>query len=130
MRGQLAIARELGATQVRCVATAGVRRAGNGDALVALIRASCGGLEVEILTGAEEARLAFIGAAWGAGALADGSLGVVDAGGGSIRAGRRHRAGSRPMVGIAVDRIGRRDGSVAAVEPTDGAPSWGTRASG
>jgi len=83
VRGQLLIAREMGATQVRCVATAGVRRARNGAALVALIRASCGGLEVEILTDAEEARFAFIGAAWGAGALGDGSIGVVDAGGGS-----------------------------------------------
>jgi exopolyphosphatase/guanosine-5'-triphosphate,3'-diphosphate pyrophosphatase len=83
VRRQLSIARELGAEQVRCVATAGVRRAGNGAALVALIRASCGGLEVEILTDAEEARLAFIGAAWGAGAPADASIGVVDAGGGS-----------------------------------------------
>jgi exopolyphosphatase / guanosine-5'-triphosphate,3'-diphosphate pyrophosphatase len=83
VRGQLAIAREMGAAQVRCVATAGVRRAGNGAALVALIRDSCGGLEVEILTDAEEARFAFIGAAWAAGALGDGDIGVVDAGGGS-----------------------------------------------
>jgi exopolyphosphatase/guanosine-5'-triphosphate,3'-diphosphate pyrophosphatase len=80
---QLAVARELGAVEVRCVATAAVRRAANGDALVRLVHQACDGLELEILTGAEEARLAFIGAAWGAGAGDERGLGVVDAGGGS-----------------------------------------------
>jgi exopolyphosphatase/guanosine-5'-triphosphate,3'-diphosphate pyrophosphatase len=80
---QQAIARELGAVEVRCVATAGIRRAANGDALVQLVRDACGGLELEILTGAEEARLAFIGAAWSVGAGNESGLGVVDAGGGS-----------------------------------------------
>ncbi len=80
---QHAIARELGAVDVRCVATAGVRRAANGDALVRLIHEACDGLELEILSGAEEARLAFIGAAWGVGAEREDGLGVVDAGGGS-----------------------------------------------
>ena len=80
---QLAIARELGAVEVRCVATAGVRRAANGDELVRLVNAACDGVELEILSGAEEARLAFIGAAWGVGATDECGLGVVDAGGGS-----------------------------------------------
>lgn len=80
---QHALALELGATDVRCVATAAVRRAANGDALVRLIHDACDGLELEILTGAEEARLAFIGAAWGVGAESEDGLGVVDAGGGS-----------------------------------------------
>jgi exopolyphosphatase / guanosine-5'-triphosphate,3'-diphosphate pyrophosphatase len=80
---QLELARMLGAEDVRCVATAGVRRATNSASLVRLIGSACGGLEVEILSGAEEARLAFIGAAWGAGAGTTAGLGVVDAGGGS-----------------------------------------------
>ena len=80
---QLAIARQFGAVEVRCVATAGVRRAANGDALVALVHEACDGLQLEILSAAEEARLAFIGAAWGAGAGNERGLGVVDAGGGS-----------------------------------------------
>jgi exopolyphosphatase/guanosine-5'-triphosphate,3'-diphosphate pyrophosphatase len=81
---QYAIARELGAEQVRCVATAAIRRAANGDALIRLVHSACEGLELEILSGAEEARLAFLGAAWamGAGGEEEG-LGVVDAGGGS-----------------------------------------------
>jgi exopolyphosphatase/guanosine-5'-triphosphate,3'-diphosphate pyrophosphatase len=80
---QYRIARELGAEQVRCVATAGIRRAANGDVLVRLIRQACDHLELEILSGAEEARLAFIGAAWGVGAGRQDGLGVIDAGGGS-----------------------------------------------
>ena len=66
---QLATARELGAAHVRCVATAGVRRASNGELLAELIGNACGGLMVEILTGAQEARLAFRGAAWAARAV-------------------------------------------------------------
>jgi exopolyphosphatase/guanosine-5'-triphosphate,3'-diphosphate pyrophosphatase len=80
---QLAIARELGAGEIRCVATAGVRRASNGALLAELIGNACGGLIVEILTGAQEARLAFKGAAWAARAIGAASIGVVDAGGGS-----------------------------------------------
>jgi exopolyphosphatase/guanosine-5'-triphosphate,3'-diphosphate pyrophosphatase len=85
--GQLASARHLGVTEVRCVATAGVRRATNGEALLILIGQTCDGLPVTVLSGEQEGRLAFIGAAWGArrhGQPAfDGALGVVDVGGGS-----------------------------------------------
>ena len=59
---QLRCAREWGVTDVRGVATAAIRDAGNGHALVAAIAAATG-LEVEILSGEEEARLAFVGAA-------------------------------------------------------------------
>ena len=79
---QLQAALELGATDVRGVATAAVRRAGNRDELVAAVRHSCG-LEVEILSAADEARLAFAGAARTLGYDPLGPLGVVDAGGGS-----------------------------------------------
>jgi exopolyphosphatase / guanosine-5'-triphosphate,3'-diphosphate pyrophosphatase len=79
---QLQAALELGAVHVRCVATAAVRRAGNPDALTAAVRHSCG-LDVEILSAAEEARLAFAGAARTLGYDPLGPLGVVDAGGGS-----------------------------------------------
>ncbi len=79
---QLQAALELGATDVRGVATAAVRRARNRDTLVAAVRRSCG-LEVEILSAADEARLAFAGAARTLGYDPAGPLGVVDAGGGS-----------------------------------------------
>lgn len=92
---QLAIANELGATEVRCVATAGVRRASNGAVLAELIGNACGGLIVEILTGAQEARLAFKGAAWAARVIGTASIGVVDVGGGS----------SEMVVGIAPEDV-------------------------
>jgi exopolyphosphatase / guanosine-5'-triphosphate,3'-diphosphate pyrophosphatase len=79
---QLQVALELGATEVRGVATAAIRRAANGDALVSAVRRSCG-LEIEILSAADEARLAFAGAARTLGYDPAGPLGVVDAGGGS-----------------------------------------------
>jgi exopolyphosphatase / guanosine-5'-triphosphate,3'-diphosphate pyrophosphatase len=79
---QLEVARELGATQVRGVATAAIRQAANGSALVDAIHGACG-LEVEILSCRDEARLAFVGAAGTLGRVPDGELGVVDVGGGS-----------------------------------------------
>jgi exopolyphosphatase/guanosine-5'-triphosphate,3'-diphosphate pyrophosphatase len=79
---QLGAALELGATDVCAVATAAIRRAANRDALVSAVRGSCG-LEVKILSPADEARLAFTGAARTLGYDPMGPLGVVDAGGGS-----------------------------------------------
>ena len=79
---QLAIAGDLGATRVRGVATAAVRRAVNGARLVEEIRRATG-LAVEILSGEEEARLAFAGAAATLEHHPGGDLGVVDVGGGS-----------------------------------------------
>jgi len=80
--GQLQRAHELGAAEVCGVATAAIRRARNGCALVAAIR-SDSGLEVEILSAAEEAHLAFTGAAHTLVHPPPGELGVVDVGGGS-----------------------------------------------
>jgi exopolyphosphatase/guanosine-5'-triphosphate,3'-diphosphate pyrophosphatase len=80
--GQVEVALELGAAEIRGVATAAVRGADNGPALLEAIRARCG-LEVAVLTGEEEARLAFVGAARTLGHVPAGELGVVDVGGGS-----------------------------------------------
>jgi exopolyphosphatase/guanosine-5'-triphosphate,3'-diphosphate pyrophosphatase len=80
---QLHKARALGAVEVRCVATASVRRAVNGDALAEAIRDHCDGLSVAILSGEAEARLAFVGAAVTLEHDPPGPLGVVDVGGGS-----------------------------------------------
>ncbi|MEA2144148.1 MAG: exopolyphosphatase / guanosine-5-triphosphate,3-diphosphate pyrophosphatase [Solirubrobacteraceae bacterium] len=79
---QVATARRLGAQDVRIVATAAVREAGNAAALTAAVDRECGA-RLEILDGVDEARLAFAGAV---GMLAErpaGLLGVVDVGGGS-----------------------------------------------
>jgi exopolyphosphatase/guanosine-5'-triphosphate,3'-diphosphate pyrophosphatase len=91
---QVRIAGELGSVAVHGVATAAIRRAVNGAALVAAIR-EASGLAVAILSGAEEARLAFVGAARTLGRSPAGALGVVDVGGGS----------SELVVGAAPDKI-------------------------
>ena len=79
---QLRSARAHGAADVRGVATAAIRSAADGAGLVAAIRRTCG-LTVDILSGEEEARLAFVGAAGTLDHLPIGELGVVDVGGGS-----------------------------------------------
>jgi exopolyphosphatase / guanosine-5'-triphosphate,3'-diphosphate pyrophosphatase len=91
---QLATAHRLGCTDVRAVGTAAIRRAPNGGVLAAAVREACG-LEMQILTAQEEARLAFVGAARASGQAGDGLLGVVDVGGGS----------SELVVGQAPDRV-------------------------
>ncbi len=87
-------ARELGATEVRAVATAAIRAAPNGGSLAARVRERSG-IEVEILSWQEEARLAFIGVARSLRRRPNGKLGVVDVGGGS----------SELVVGTAPDRV-------------------------
>jgi exopolyphosphatase/guanosine-5'-triphosphate,3'-diphosphate pyrophosphatase len=79
---QVRLAEELGAGEIRAVATAAVREATNGPAVAAAISAAAG-VEVEILSGEEEGRLSFIGATKALGHPVDGPIGVVDVGGGS-----------------------------------------------
>ena len=77
-------ARALGAERIRAVATAAIRRAPNARELAVAVQQRAS-LPLEVLTGEEEARLAYRGAAHvfaGAGALA-----VVDVGGGSTEIG-------------------------------------------
>ncbi|HWE33822.1 MAG TPA: hypothetical protein VG410_10080 [Solirubrobacteraceae bacterium] len=95
VRGQLAVARSFGVADVFGIATAAIRRAANGDALVHAVGGGCG-LEITVLSGEEEARLAFVGAAGTLGRVPDGALGVVDVGGGS----------SELVVGAAPDTVG------------------------
>lgn len=82
VRGQRDTAHRLGAAGIRVIATEAIRSAANGPELAAAVH-DAAGLEVEILSAREEARLAFVGVA---GTLADRPprrLGVVDVGGGS-----------------------------------------------
>lgn len=79
---QVAEARGHGAADVRVVATAAVRAAPNREALCSAIEAAGGG-RVAILSGTEEARLAFLGATGTLAAPAEGAVAVVDVGGGS-----------------------------------------------
>jgi exopolyphosphatase / guanosine-5'-triphosphate,3'-diphosphate pyrophosphatase len=79
---QLLIARDLGTAHVRGVATAAIRWSANGHELVEAIRAATG-LAVDILSGEDEARLAFCGAAAMLDDAPAGLLAVLDVGGGS-----------------------------------------------
>ena len=78
----MVIARRLGATELRAVATAAVRRAANGRRLVRSV-ADRTGTQIEILSASEEARLAFAGAVGMLEEQPTGLVGVVDVGGGS-----------------------------------------------
>lgn len=82
VRTQTAVAREVGAEHIVAVATAAIRDASNRDALVDAVAAS-GGMELSVLSGEEEARLAFVGATRTMTRPPEGTVAVVDVGGGS-----------------------------------------------
>jgi exopolyphosphatase / guanosine-5'-triphosphate,3'-diphosphate pyrophosphatase len=94
VKAHLREAAALQCEEVRCVATAAIRRAPNSSALIAAISDSSG-LATEVLSEQEEARLAFLGAARTLSRAPKGPLGVVDVGGGS----------SELVVGTAPDAI-------------------------
>jgi exopolyphosphatase/guanosine-5'-triphosphate,3'-diphosphate pyrophosphatase len=79
---QARLARELGSEDIVVVATAAVRSAKNRDEFGAAVEAESG-LPVRVLSGHEEARLAFLGATRTFTGPLDGSIAVVDVGGGS-----------------------------------------------
>jgi exopolyphosphatase/guanosine-5'-triphosphate,3'-diphosphate pyrophosphatase len=79
---QVRLAREMGADDITVVATAAVRNAPNRDRLVEAV-AEQTDLPVRVLSGSEEAQLAFVGATKRLGAPAEGAIAVIDVGGAS-----------------------------------------------
>jgi exopolyphosphatase/guanosine-5'-triphosphate,3'-diphosphate pyrophosphatase len=79
---QRRLVEQLGAEALRVVGTAAIRGACNQPEFCDAMRDD-GGVDVEILDGAEEARLAFLGATRTLGEPLEGRIGVVDVGGGS-----------------------------------------------
>jgi exopolyphosphatase/guanosine-5'-triphosphate,3'-diphosphate pyrophosphatase len=79
---QVRLAREMGADDITIVATAAVRGAPNRDKLLDKIFDRTD-LPVRVLSGHEEAQLAFVGATKRLGAPAEGTIVVIDVGGGS-----------------------------------------------
>jgi exopolyphosphatase/guanosine-5'-triphosphate,3'-diphosphate pyrophosphatase len=79
--GMVDEAKQEGAREVAAVGTAALRAATNRAEFVAAVRARCG-VTVEVISGEDEARLAYV-AATAELNLPDGSLGVFDSGGGS-----------------------------------------------
>jgi exopolyphosphatase/guanosine-5'-triphosphate,3'-diphosphate pyrophosphatase len=80
--GQVACARRHGAGTIRAVATAAIRAASNRAELTAAVRREAG-IEIEILSARQEARLAFVGALASVWPAPVGKVAVVDVGGGS-----------------------------------------------
>jgi exopolyphosphatase / guanosine-5'-triphosphate,3'-diphosphate pyrophosphatase len=79
---QVRLAQEMDAEAIRVVATAAIREAKNTNEVIAEIT-RVSGLEVDVLSEQEEGRLAFLGATKGLGHPVEGTLAVVDVGGGS-----------------------------------------------
>lgn len=79
---QVRLAQELGAGTIRAVATAAVREASNGEQVAAAI-GEAAGVTVDILSDEAEGRLSFIGATKTLGHPVEGTVAVVDVGGGS-----------------------------------------------
>ena len=79
---QVRIARECGVQRIRAVGTAALRDAVNREELLRAIEREAG-ISVQVLSGDEEARLAFAGATQTLSHLPLGEVGVVDVGGGS-----------------------------------------------
>ena len=79
---QVRLAREVGAEAFRAVATAAIRDATNGEEAARRIGERAD-IPIEIISGHEEGRLAFIGATKALSHPIEGSVAVVDVGGGS-----------------------------------------------
>lgn len=82
VRAQRAAAESADAAHLRVVGTHAIRRAANREALVAALREGAR-VELVILSGADEARLAFLGATRTLEVAPAGRVAVVDVGGGS-----------------------------------------------
>jgi exopolyphosphatase / guanosine-5'-triphosphate,3'-diphosphate pyrophosphatase len=82
VRTQSAVAREVGAERIVAVATAAIRNAPNREDLVAALEGA-GGMPLTVLTSEEEARLSFVGATRTMVQPPDGTVAVLDVGGGS-----------------------------------------------
>jgi exopolyphosphatase/guanosine-5'-triphosphate,3'-diphosphate pyrophosphatase len=79
---QTRVAKEVGAVDCVAVATAAIRDAANRDELANAVE-EAGGMPLWVLTGEEEARLAFVGATRTLATPFEGTMAVVDVGGGS-----------------------------------------------
>jgi len=82
---QVRLAREMGADDITIVATAAVRGAPNRDKLLDAVLARTG-IPIRVLSGTEEAQLAFIGATKRLGTPAEGTIAVIDDSGGTLTA--------------------------------------------
>ena len=121
---QARAARESGVQQLVTVATAAIRDAPNRLALADAVRRSGGG-DLRVVSGDEEARLAFVGAARTLTTPADGTLGVVDVGGGSTEIAVGDGDGTVELVRVLSHRLGLPGRLLPAVGPAGGVRARG-----
>jgi exopolyphosphatase/guanosine-5'-triphosphate,3'-diphosphate pyrophosphatase len=109
-------AREAGVAEIAAVGTAGLRIASNSAAFVDPVRERTG-IEVEVISGEEESRLAYL-AVTSALELGDGTLVVFDTGGGSSQFtfGRADRVEERFSVNVGAVRFTERFGLDGVVD--------------
>ena len=114
--GMVDEARRHAAVAIAAVGTAGLRIAPNRQIFLDAVRARAG-IDVEVISGEEEGRLAYI-AATSAQPLARGSLVVFDSGGGSSQFtfGEGSRVDERFSVDVGAVRFAERFGLAGAVE--------------
>jgi exopolyphosphatase/guanosine-5'-triphosphate,3'-diphosphate pyrophosphatase len=98
--GMVEESRGAGVADIAAVATAGMRIADNSAELIEAVRERCG-VEIEVISGEEEARLAYLAATSGLG-IGSESLVVFDTGGGSTEFtfGRRGHVDERFSVDV------------------------------
>jgi exopolyphosphatase / guanosine-5'-triphosphate,3'-diphosphate pyrophosphatase len=108
-------ARQHGVVAIAAVGTAGLRQAPNAAALIDAVKARSG-IVIEVISGEEEARLAYL-AATSALPAANGRLVVFDSGGGSTQFtfGQDDQVDERFSVDVGAVRIAERYGLAAAV---------------
>ena len=104
---------------IAAVGTAGMRLASNRDAFVEAVRAKTG-VEIEVISGEEESRLAYLAVREGVG-LGEGSVVVFDTGGGSSQFtfGSGDRVDERFSVDVGAVRFTERFGFDNAVSEDD-----------
>jgi exopolyphosphatase/guanosine-5'-triphosphate,3'-diphosphate pyrophosphatase len=119
--GMVDEARREGAAEIAAVATAGMRRAENSAELVEAVRERCG-VGIEVISGEEEARLAYLAATSELDVGRD-SLVVFDTGGGSTEFtfGRTGRVEERFSVDVGAARYTERFGLDGAVSDDESA---------
>ncbi len=114
--GMVAEAQQHGALAVVAIGTAGLRIAANRDEVVAAIEARTG-VHIEVVSGEEEARLAYLAARSSLDLPATGSLVVFDTGGGSSQFtfGRGYDVAERFSIDVGAVRYTERFGLDGAV---------------
>jgi exopolyphosphatase/guanosine-5'-triphosphate,3'-diphosphate pyrophosphatase len=115
--GMVAEAKRSAVRAIVAVGTAGLRLARNGAAVVATLRAQTG-VSIDVISGEEESRLAYLAVAAGLG-TPEGPLAVFDTGGGSTQFtfGRGTQVDERFSLNVGAARYTERFGLAGAITP-------------